>query len=232
MAPSARSTAAAIIPPDHPAALALERGGLDAAGDLVDGCRACDLWARATQGVFGEGSRTARLMLVGEQPGDREDLAGRPFVGPAGRVLDEALEAAGIDRADTFVTNVVKHFKWKPSGKKRLHDKPNREQVKACRPWLDLEEELIRPEVVVLLGATAAQAILGSSFRVTVDHGRLLEPERPGGPRRLATLHPSAILRARTPEDREEMRRTLVADLSVAAGSLAARPARPPSAGP
>jgi DNA polymerase len=226
MAPSARSTAAAIIPPDHPAALALERGGLDAAGDLVDGCRACDLWARATQGVFGEGSRTARLMLVGEQPGDREDLAGRPFVGPAGRVLDEALEAAGIDRADTFVTNVVKHFKWKPSGKKRLHDKPNREQVKACRPWLDLEEELIRPEVVVLLGATAAQAILGSSFRVTVDHGRLLEPERPGGPRRLATLHPSAILRARTPEDREEMRRTLVADLSVAAGSLAARPAR------
>jgi DNA polymerase len=233
MAPSARSTAAAIIPPDHPAALALERGGLDAAGDLVDGCRACDLWARATQGVFGEGSRTARLMLVGEQPGDREDLAGRPFVGPAGRVLDEALEAAGIDRADTFVTNVVKHFKWKPSGKKRLHDKPNREQVKACRPWLDLEEELIRPEVVVLLGATAAQAILGSSFRVTVDHGRLLEPERPGGPRRLATLHPSAILRARTPEDREEMRRTLVADLSVAAGSLAARPARTtPSAGP
>jgi DNA polymerase len=226
MAPSARSTAAAIIPPDHPAALALERGGLDAAGDLVDGCRACDLWARATQGVFGEGSRTARLMLVGEQPGDREDLAGRPFVGPAGRVLDEALEAAGIDRADTFVTNVVKHFKWKPSGKKRLHDKPNREQVKACRPWLDLEEELIRPEVVVLLGATAAQAILGSSFRVTVDHGRLLEPERPGGPRRLATLHPSAILRARTPEDREEMRRTLVADLSVAARSLAARPAR------
>jgi DNA polymerase len=225
MARSARSTAAAIIPPDHPAALALERGGLDAAGHLVDGCRACDLWARATQGVFGEGSRTARLMLVGEQPGDREDLAGRPFVGPAGRVLDEALEAAGIDRADTFVTNVVKHFKWKPSGKKRLHDKPNREQVKACRPWLDLEAELIRPEVVVLLGATAAQAILGSSFRVTVDHGRLLEPERPGGPRRLATLHPSAILRARTPEDREEMRRTLVADLSVAARSVAARPA-------
>jgi uracil-DNA glycosylase family protein len=225
MASSARSPAAAVIPPGHPAALALERGGLDAAGDLVDDCRACDLWARATQGVFGEGSRNARLMLVGEQPGDREDLAGRPFVGPAGRVLDEALEAAGIDRADTFVTNTVKHFKWKASGKKRLHDKPNREQVKACRPWLELEQELVRPEIMVLLGATAAQAILGSAFRVTVDHGKLLEPERPGGPRRLATLHPSAILRARTPEDREEMRRTLVSDLIVAAGSLTAGPA-------
>jgi uracil-DNA glycosylase family protein len=226
MARSARSQAAALIPSDHPAALALERGGLGAAGDLVDGCRACDLWARATQGVFGEGSARARLMLVGEQPGDREDLAGRPFVGPAGRVLDEALQAAGIDRADTFVTNVVKHFKWKPSGKKRLHDKPNREQVKACRPWLDLELELVRPEIMVLLGATAAQAILGSSFRVTVDHGRLLEAERPGGPRRLATLHPSAILRARTPEDREQMRETLVADLIAAAGALAAGRAR------
>ena len=229
MAPSARSQTAAVVPSDHPAALALERGGLDAAGDLVDGCRACDLWARATQGVFGDGSPRARLMLVGEQPGDREDLAGRPFVGPAGRILDEALEAAGIDRGDTFVTNVVKHFKWKPSGKKRLHDKPNREQVKACRPWLDLELELVRPEVMVLLGATAAQAILGNAFRVTVDHGKVLDPERAGGPRRLATLHPSAILRARTPEDREEMRRTLVADLTIAAGALITRPlsARP-----
>ena len=226
MAPSARSQTAAVVPSDHPAALALERGGLDAAGDLVDGCRACDLWARATQGVFGDGSPRARLMLVGEQPGDREDLAGRPFVGPAGRILDEALEAAGIDRGDTFVTNVVKHFKWKPSGKKRLHDRPNREQVKACRPWLDLELELVRPEVMVLLGATAAQAILGNAFRVTVDHGKVLDPERAGGPRRLATLHPSAILRARTPEDREEMRRTLVADLTIAAGALTTRPLR------
>lgn len=226
MAPPDRSRAAAVIPSDHPAALALQRGGLDAARSMVDGCRACDLWARATQGVFGEGAPTARLMLVGEQPGDREDLSGRPFVGPAGRVLGEALAAAGIDRADTWVTNVVKHFKWKPSGKKRLHDKPNREQVKACRPWLDLEFELVQPEIMVLLGATAAQAILGSSFRVTVDHGKLLEPERSGGPRRLATLHPSAILRARTPEDREEMRETLVADLTVAARALTARPAR------
>jgi uracil-DNA glycosylase family protein len=211
-----------VIPPDHPAAVALDRGDLDAARKLIDGCRACDLWAHATQGVFGEGAAPARLMLVGEQPGDREDLAGRPFVGPAGRVLDEALEAAGIDRAETYVSNVVKHFKWKPSGKKRLHDKPNREQVKACRPWLDLEVELVRPEIMVLLGATAAQAILGSSFRVTVDHGTLLDPERPGGPHRLATLHPSAILRARTPEDREHMRETLIADLVVAAKALSA----------
>jgi uracil-DNA glycosylase len=212
----------ATIPADHPAARALELDGLESASALVDGCRACDLWARATQGVFGEGSPKARLMLVGEQPGDREDLAGRPFVGPAGRVLDEALDAAGIDRVDTFVTNVVKHFKWRPSGKKRLHDKPNREQVRACRPWLDLELELVRPEIMVLLGATAAQAILGSSFRVTVDHGKLLDPEVPGWPRRMATLHPSAILRARTAEDREDMRRTLVADLVVAADALAA----------
>jgi DNA polymerase len=225
MTPSARSRAAAVIPPDHPAALALERGGLENAAELVDGCRACDLWARATQGVFGEGSPRARLMLVGEQPGDREDLTGRPFVGPAGRILDESLEAAGIDRTDAFVTNVVKHFKWKPSGKKRLHDKPNREQVRACRPWLDLELEMVRPRIMVLLGATAAQAILGTSFRVTVDHGRLLDPESPGGPRMLATLHPSAILRARTPGEREEMRATLVADLSVAAKALGARPA-------
>jgi len=216
---------AASIPIDHPAARALELGGLESADALVDGCRACDLWARATQGVFGEGSSSARLMLVGEQPGDREDLSGRPFVGPAGRVLDDALEEAGINRVDTFVTNVVKHFKWRPSGKKRLHDKPNREQVRACRPWLDLELELVGPEIMVLLGATAAQAILGSSFRVTADHGKLIDPELPGGPRRLATLHPSAILRARTPEDREAMRRTLVADLAVAAGVLSGHPA-------
>ena len=220
MARSPAAGAGGPIPADHPAALVLDHPSLDAARDGVDGCRACDLWARATQGVFGTGRTTARLMLVGEQPGDREDLAGEPFVGPAGRMLDEALAEAGIDREDAFVTNVVKHFKWKPSGKKRLHDKPNREQVKACRPWLDLELELVRPEVMVLLGATAAQAVLGSAFRVTVDHGRLLEPEWPGGPRRLATLHPSAILRARTPEDRTEMRRTLVADLAVAAAAL------------
>jgi uracil-DNA glycosylase len=220
------SSLRAKIPRDHPAALALELGGLDAARERIDGCRACDLWANATQAIFGEGSPSARLMLVGEQPGDREDLAGRPFVGPAGRILDEALQAAGIEREQVFVTNVVKHFKWRPSGKKRLHDKPNREQVRACRPWLDVEIELVRPGIVVLLGATAAQAILGPSFRVTVDHGTLLDPEPAGGPRWIATLHPSAILRARTPEDREEMRQTLVNDLTVAAEALVA-PRRP-----
>ncbi len=209
------------IPPDHPAALALEAGSLEAARAAVDGCRACDLWARATQGVFGAGTTRARLMLVGEQPGDNEDLAGQPFVGPAGRLLDAALAEAGIDREQAFVTNVVKHFKWRPSGKRRLHDKPNREQVRACRPWLDLEVELVRPQLLVLLGATAAQAILGASFRVTREHGTVLEPAWPAGPRLLATLHPSAILRARTPEDRAEGRRTLVADLAVAAEVLA-----------
>jgi uracil-DNA glycosylase family protein len=223
---------AASIPANHPAARALELDGLESAHELVDGYRACDLWARATQGVFGEGSPRAPLMLVGEQPGDREDLAGRPFVGPAGRVLDEALDEAGVARADTFVTNVVKHFKWRPSGKKRLHDRPNREEVRACRPWLDLELELVRPDIVVLLGATAAQAILGPSFRVTVDHGMLLDPELPGGPRWMATLHPSAILRARTPVDREEMRQTLVEDLAIAARALSGHPAASTTAGP
>jgi uracil-DNA glycosylase len=221
MTPPAERAAGAI----HPADQWSPSDDLRRVADAVDACRACDLWARATQGVFGEGRRGATIVLVGEQPGDREDLVGRPFVGPAGAMLDKALEEAGIDRAQVYVTNAVKHFKWKASGKKRLHDKPNREQVKACRPWLELEQELVRPDIMVLLGATAAQAILGSGFRVTIDHGKLLEPERPGGPRRLATLHPSAILRARTPEDREEMRRTLVSDLMVAAGSLTARPA-------
>ncbi len=212
---------ASLIPADHPAAIALERHSLEDARAAVDGCRACDLWARATQGVFGAGTRSARLMLVGEQPGDNEDIAGEPFVGPAGRLLDEALGEAGIDREQAFVTNVVKHFKWRPSGKRRLHERPNREEVRACRPWLDLELELVRPELMVMLGATAAQAILGPSFRVTVDHGRVLDPPAEGGPRRMATLHPSAILRARTPEQRAEMRGTLVADLSAAAEVLA-----------
>jgi DNA polymerase len=224
----ARSAAAHIgepIPADHPAALALEQHSLEAARSGVDGCRACDLWARATQGVFGAGTRSARLMLVGEQPGDKEDLAGEPFVGPAGRLLDEALAEAGIDREQAFVTNVVKHFKWRPSGKRRLHERPNREEVRACSPWLELELELVRPDIMVLLGATAAQAVLGASFRVTVDHGRLLDPATPGGPARMATLHPSAILRARTREDREEMRRTLVADLAAAGEALTERAA-------
>jgi DNA polymerase len=155
-------------------------------------------------------------MLVGEQPGDREDLAGRPFVGPAGAMLDKALEEAGIDRERVFVTNVVKHFKWRPSGKRRLHERPNQAEIRACRPWLDLEREIVRPDLLVALGATAAQAIIGRDFRITEQRGRVL-PMSDGGPPVLATFHPSAILRARTPDDRERMLAALVGDLSIAA---------------
>ncbi len=202
----------------HPA-LTLPSGiELDVARDVAAGCRACDLWERATQTVFGEGGRQAPLMLVGEQPGDREDLDGRPFVGPAGRLLDEALEEAQIDREQVFVTNVVKHFKWRPQGKRRLHERPNPGQIRACRPWLDLELEMVRPDVLVMLGATAAQARLGRDFRVTERHGELMDA--PPGPRLLATFHPSSVLRARTPEDREAQRRALVDDLAVARNAL------------
>ncbi len=202
----------------HPA-LTLPSGiELDVAREVAAGCRACDLWERATQTVFGEGDRQAPLMLVGEQPGDREDLDGRPFVGPAGRLLDEALEEAGINREQVFVTNVVKHFKWRPQGKRRLHERPNPAQIRACRPWLDLELEMVRPDVLVMLGATAAQALLGRDFRVTERHGELMDA--PPGPRLLATFHPSSVLRARTPEDRETQRRALVDDLAMARNAL------------
>jgi DNA polymerase len=205
----------------HPALTLPPTVELDTAREVAAGCRACDLWERATQTVFGEGRDRVPLMLVGEQPGDREDLEGRPFVGPAGRLLDEALEEARIDREQVFVTNVVKHFKWKPQGKRRLHERPNPAQIRACRPWLDLELEMVRPEVLVMLGATAAQAILGRDFRVTERHGELIEPPA-AGPRLLATFHPSSVLRARTPEDREAQRRALVADLATARGAIAA----------
>lgn len=183
------------------------------------GCRGCDLWVKATQTVFGEGPPTAGIALVGEQPGDREDLAGRPFVGPAGALLQGALRDAGIDRERVFVTNVVKHFKWRPSGKRRLHDRPNRAEVRACRPWLEAELGLVRPEAVVLLGATAAQAVLGTDFRVSLRRGEFVPS--PLAPLVLATLHPSAILRARTPELRQAQRDALVADLAVVARALA-----------
>lgn len=181
--------------------------------ELARGCRACDLWARATQTVFGDGPADARVLIVGEQPGNSEDLEGAPFVGPAGRLLDELLGEAGIDRGTVYVTNVVKHFKWRraPSGKRRIHDKPNRGEVVACRPWLEAEVDRIDPELVVCLGATAAQAILGRDFRVTRDHGRVLPSDL--GPA-LATIHPSAILRAG--EDREPLRAQLVDDLRAA----------------
>lgn len=197
-------------------------GGVDLQGlrRAAARCQACDLYRNATQTVFGEGGEDARLMLVGEQPGDREDIAGEPFVGPAGRLLDEALATAGIDRATVYVTNAVKHFMWRraPSGKRRLHQKPDRAEVEACRPWLEGEVARVRPELVVLMGATAAQAILGSAFRVTRDHGRVLPTSL--GPPALATIHPSAVLRARTAEERASALTGLVADLRVARREL------------
>jgi DNA polymerase len=180
-------------------------------------CRACDLWRTGTKTVFGEGPAAAKLMLVGEQPGDREDLAGRPFVGPAGRVLDEALAAAGIDRDDVYVTNAVKHFKWRARGKRRIHDKPNRAEVAACRPWLDGELALVEPRVLVLLGATAAQALLGASFRVTRERGRPIDGTG-FAEHVVATVHPSAIVRIRDRAERAEAERGLAADLRLAAG--------------
>ena len=182
------------------------------------GCRACDLWRRGTQTVFGEGSARARVMLVGEQPGDREDLEGRPFVGPAGRVFDAALERAGIDRSAVYVTNAVKHFKWEPRGKRRIHQKPNSVEIAACRPWLDAEIALVKPEVLVCLGATAAQALLGRSFRVSRERGRFV----PSGlaPRVLATVHPSSILRAPDDETRRAETERFVSDLKKVARVL------------
>jgi uracil-DNA glycosylase len=181
----------------------------------AEGCRGCPLFRNATQTVFGEGPKHARVVLVGEQPGNDEDLEGRPFVGPAGRVLDEGLAAAGIDRGETYVTNAVKHFKWIASGKRRLHQKPTAREVGACIPWLEKEIEIIEPEVIVCLGATAAQALLGRSFRVTKDHGKLVRTARdlPA----LATVHPSSILRQRTAEDRAREMTQFVDDLRVVA---------------
>ncbi len=182
------------------------------------GCRNCPLWEHATQTVFGEGPVPAGAMFVGEQPGDQEDRQGAPFIGPAGRVLDDALEEAGIDRHRVYVTNAVKHFKWTPRGKRRIHQKPTREEVKACAPWLESELSLVQPDVLVLLGATAAQSVLGPSFRVTVDRGKLLDVEL--APHVLATVHPSSILRG-DPENRARAMAAFVADLRVAAPFLA-----------
>lgn len=179
-------------------------------------CRGCDLWSRATQTVFGEGPRNAKLLLVGEQPGDKEDLAGHPFLGPAGRVLDDALAAAGIDRTRVFVTNAVKHFKWRASGKRRLHERPNRTKIAACRVWLDLELRLVKPDIVVALGATAAQALLGRAFRVTKDRGKVVSAS-PLAPRVVATVHPSSILRAPDEESRRTEMRAVVRDLRTVA---------------
>ena len=180
--------------------------------DAVQGCRGCPLYANATQAVFGEGKLEAEVMLVGEQPGDQEDVAGAPFVGPAGKLLDEALEAAGIDRRTTYVTNAVKHFKWKARGTRRIHDKPSWTETMACRPWLDGELALVKPRALVLLGATAAQALLGKSFKVTQERGKPLDSKL--ADLVVATVHPSAVLRA---ENRDEMFAGLVDDLRLVA---------------
>lgn len=182
-------------------------------------CRGCDLWSRATQTVFGEGPRTAKVLFVGEQPGDKEDLAGHPFVGPAGRLLDEALVEAGIDRRGVYVTNAVKHFKWRASGKRRLHERPNSGEVAACRVWLELELRLVKADVVVALGATAAQALLGRAFRVTRDRGKVVSS--PLAARVVATVHPSSILRAPDEESRRAEMRAFVRDLRGVAKLIA-----------
>jgi DNA polymerase len=198
-------------------AVAEGRASLPEVRTAAGACRACELWARATQTVFGEGPVPARWMLVGEQPGDREDVDGTPFVGPAGRVLDEALDEAGIDRERAFVTNVVKHFKWRPSpgGKRRLHERPSRAEVDACLPWVESELALVRPQALVLLGATAAQALLGGNIRVTRDHGRPIESAL--APLVLVTVHPSAILRSRDRASRDAAMAGFVDDLRLAA---------------
>ncbi|HJV64851.1 MAG TPA: UdgX family uracil-DNA binding protein [Geomonas sp.] len=183
--------------------------------EAAAGCRACPLWMSGTQTVFGDGLPTSRLILVGEQPGDQEDKQGLPFVGPAGRVLDEALELAGIVRADAYVTNVVKHFKWIAQGKRRLHQKPNSREIGACLPWLDAEIDLIRPRVLVAMGSTAAQALLGKKILVTRDHGKLLPYDK--APYALATVHPSSILRAPTDQDRHAAMASFVEDLRAVA---------------
>ena len=183
-------------------------------------CRGCELYKLGTRTVFGEGTVPSDLMFVGEVPGDEEDLKGRPFVGPAGRLFDKALEEAGIDRADTYVTNVVKHFKWKPSprGKRRLHEKPNASEIRACSPWLGAEIKVVHPRIIVCLGATAAQALLGKDFRVTKMRGQWVGSEH--AERTIATIHPSAILRAPDPDLRERQYRDFVGDLALIAREL------------
>jgi uracil-DNA glycosylase family protein len=178
-------------------------------------CTACHLYKHATQTVFGEGAKGAKLMLLGEQPGDQEDVAGKPFVGPAGKILDRALEEAGIDRKQVYVTNTVKHFKWEPRGKRRIHKKPNSREIAACRPWLEAELRAVDPGLLVCLGATAAQAVLGPAFRVTRERGKVVKSDL--APRVLATVHPSSLLRQPDKESREREYNLFVADLRAAA---------------
>jgi uracil-DNA glycosylase len=203
-----QGSAASLIPP---------RPTLPKLEEAAAGCRACHLWELGTQTVFGEGLKRAELVLVGEQPGDQEDLVGKPFVGPAGRLLDNALEQAGIDRKAAYVTNVVKHFKWQPRGKRRIHQKPNAAEIAACRPWLDAELSVLKPKALVCLGATAAQALLGRQFRVSKDRGVPVDSGL--APVVMATVHPSSILRS---ENREEELELFVEDLRRVAEALRA----------
>src|SRR5687767_9531554 len=199
--PSKRS-ADDLIPP-RPTLSSLKAAAAD--------CKACDLWKKGTQTVFGDGSRRSNVLFVGEQPGNEEDLTGKPFVGPAGKLFDNALEEAGINRKQTYVTNIVKHFKWEPRGKRRIHKKPNALEIAACRPWLEAEAAVVKPEVIVALGATAAQALLGPKFRVTKQRGELFESTL--APYVMATVHPSSILRAPDDETRQLEYRYFVNDL-------------------
>jgi DNA polymerase len=204
-------TAASLVPP-RPTLVSLRAAAAH--------CQACDLWRRGTQTVFGEGARRAAAMFIGEQPGNEEDLSGHPFVGPAGRLLDKALEEAGIERSRAYVTNVVKHFKWEARGKRRIHAKPDTLEIMACRPWLEAELAVVKPEIVVCLGATAAQALLGKKFKVTQERGTIFASEL--APRVLATVHPSSILRAPDDESRHVEMRRFIDDLRKVAEAIAA----------
>jgi uracil-DNA glycosylase len=199
----------------HATALAPRQASLATLRKIAAGCQACELWKHATQTVFGEGGSKATLMLIGEQPGDKEDLAGHPFVGPAGRILNTALQEAGIERRDVYVTNVVKHFKWAPQerGKRRIHKKPLQSEIEACRPWLEAEIRVVRPDVLVCLGATAGQSLLGKSFSVMRDRGKVMASEF--GSKIIATVHPSSILRAQDDESRRAQMQAFVDDLQT-----------------
>ena len=201
-----------------------DRPTIDTVRETASGCKACDLYKRGTQTVFGEGPSKAEIMFVGEQPGDAEDLAGHPFVGPAGKLLDRALDQAGIDRGLVYVTNVVKHFKWEPRGKRRIHKKPNAAETAACRPWLETEIALVGPRVLVCLGATAAQALLGKSFKVSQQRGEFVQSAL--APLATATVHPSSILRAPDDETRRLEMNRFVEDLTKIAAVLARRRGR------
>lgn len=210
-------TAAAFLP---------KRESLPSLRSAAATCKGCDLWKQATQTVFGEGFERASIMLIGEQPGDKEDLAGQPFIGPAGRILDEALAAAGIERSHVYVTNAVKHFSWAPDGrgKRRIHKKPRYSEIQACRPWLDAEIRVTRPQIIVCLGATAAQALLGREFSVTRQRGKFVLSGL--APRVMATVHPSSILRARDEQSRRDQKQAFIDDLRVVARELAKSPSK------